>query len=109
MSVKNAVGRTDTQVSAFSQLRSEGLGLREALVGGMDRLIRPVTMTALAAMFGLLPAALSTRIGSQSQQPLAIVVVGGMIVTLIFANLVPAFYSFYGKRAPRTGQGGIGH
>lgn len=97
------------QVSAFNHLRAEGLNLREALIGGMDRLIRPVTMTALAATFGLLPAALSTKIGSQSQQPLAIVVVGGMIVTLTFINLVPVLYSFYGKRTPRAGQGSIGH
>jgi cobalt-zinc-cadmium resistance protein CzcA len=66
-------------------------------------------MTALAAIFGLLPAALSTRIGSQSQRPLAIVVVGGMIATLLVTNLVPVLYSFYGKREPKTGVGGMSH
>ncbi len=66
-------------------------------------------MTALAAIFGLLPAAISTGIGSQSQRPLAIVVVGGMITTLLSANLVPILYSFYGQREPRHHAGGIAH
>lgn len=96
-------------VSAFNHLRFEGLPLREALFNGMGRLIRPVAMTALAAIFGLLPAAISTRIGAQSQQPLAIVVVGGMITTLLFANLVPVLYSFYGHRAPPAGAGDMAH
>ena len=64
---------------------------------------------ALAAIFGLLPAALSTRIGSQSQRPLAIVVVGGMIATLLVTNLVPVLYSFYGSREPKAGAGGMSH
>ena len=59
-----------------------------------------MTMTALAAILGLLPAALSTRIGSESQRPLAIVVVGGMLATLLLLNLVPVLYSFYGHRTP---------
>ena len=54
-------------------------------------------MTALAAILGLLPAAFSTDIGSQSQRPLAIVVVGGMLATLLMMNLVPVLYSFYGS------------
>ena len=96
-------------VSAFNQLRSQGVALREALHRGVDRLIRPVTMTALAAIFGLLPAALSTRIGSQSQRPLAIVVVGGMIMTLFLTNLVPVLYSFYGHREPHHEAGHLAH
>ena len=68
-----------------------------------------MTMTALTAVFGLLPAALSTRIGSQTQQPLAIVVVGGMIATLLTTNLVPVLYSFYGHREPPAAGGGVGH
>jgi heavy metal efflux system protein len=96
-------------VSSFNRLRAQGVPLQEALTTGVERLIRPVTMTALAAIFGLLPAALSTRIGSQSQRPLAIVVVGGMIATLLVTNLVPVLYSFYGKREPKTGVGGMSH
>ena len=96
-------------VSAFNALRAQGRPLPEALVQGVAKLVRPVAMTALAALFGLLPAALSTRIGSQSQRPLAIVVVGGMIATLLLTNVVPVLYSFYGRREPSPTAGGISH
>jgi cobalt-zinc-cadmium resistance protein CzcA len=96
-------------VSAFNAQRGHGAPLRQAIRHGVEKLVRPVTMTALAAIFGLLPAALSTRIGSQSQRPLAIVVVGGMIATLLFANLVPLLYSFYGHREPPAAAEGLGH
>ncbi len=68
---------------------------------GAARRVRPMMMTALTAIFGLLPAALSTRIGAQTQRPLAIVVVGGMIMTLLLNRyLMPVLYSFYGHREP---------
>jgi heavy metal efflux system protein len=96
-------------VSSFNALRAQGLPMRQAVEQGVAKLVRPVTMTALAAIFGLLPAALSTRIGSQSQRPLAIVVVGGMIMTLLLTNLVPVLYSLYGKREPAAGAGRMAH
>ncbi|MES2790672.1 MAG: efflux RND transporter permease subunit [Planctomycetota bacterium] len=95
-------------ISRFNQARSHDVPLQEALVDGVDKLIRPLTMTALAAIFGLLPAAMSTRIGSETQRPLAIVVVGGMITTLFFVNLLPVLYSYYGERKPPEGAG-VGH
>jgi cobalt-zinc-cadmium resistance protein CzcA len=95
-------------VSAFNSMRGRGVELREALVQGVERLVRPVAMTAMAALFGLLPAALSTRIGAQSQRPLAIVVVGGMIMTLAMLNLVPFLYAYYGARQPVV-DSGINH
>ncbi len=61
----------------------------------------------MAALLGLLPAALSTRIGSQAQRPLAMVVVGGMIATLMFINLIPLLYSFYGHRDSPEGSSSI--
>jgi cobalt-zinc-cadmium resistance protein CzcA len=96
-------------VSSFNHLRAQGVPLRESITRGVEKLVRPVTMTALAAIFGLLPAAFATRIGSQSQRPLAIAVVGGMIMTLLLANLVPVLYSFYGHRQPRREAGSLGH
>lgn len=96
-------------VSSFNQLRAVGTPLHNAIVRGTEKLIRPVTMTALAAILGLLPAAFSTKIGSESQRPLAIVVVGGMVGTLIFFNLVPVLYSFYGHREPPAGASGHVH
>ncbi len=79
--------------------------LNEALSDGLDKRIRPLTMTCLTAIFGMLPAAFSTKIGSQTQQPLAIVVVGGMLVTMMLMTLMPVFYSFYGHREPPSGAG----
>jgi cobalt-zinc-cadmium resistance protein CzcA len=96
-------------VSAFNRLRAQGRPPREAIVTGVARLVRPVTMTALAAIFGMIPAAFSTRIGSQSQRPLAIVVVGGMVMTLVLLNLLPVLYSFYGDREPPEGAGAMDH
>lgn len=96
-------------VSAFNGLRAHGLELDAALIQGTRQLIRPVVMTALAAILGLLPAALSTKMGSESQKPLAVVVVGGMLFTIFAVNLVPILYSFYGHRTPPEGSADMAH
>jgi cobalt-zinc-cadmium resistance protein CzcA len=96
-------------VSAFNAQRAHGVELREALLNGTRQLVRPVVMTALAAILGLLPAALSTKMGSESQKPLAVVVVGGMLFTLVALNLVPLLYSFYGDRTPPEGAADMAH
>jgi cobalt-zinc-cadmium resistance protein CzcA len=89
-------------IAYFNRLRFQGLPLREAIMQGAEKRVRPIMMTALTAVFGLLPAALSTRIGAQTQRPLAIVVVGGMIITLLLTRyLMPVLYSFYGHREPK--------
>ena len=85
-------------VAGFNQGRGQGLPVAEAIRAGTERLIRPLCMTALAAIFGLLPPALSQGIGAEIQRPLAIVVVGSMIMTLAMFNLVGLLYSFYGHR-----------
>jgi cobalt-zinc-cadmium resistance protein CzcA len=96
-------------VAYFNAMRARGLPLREAIMEGASKRIRPVMMTALTAIFGLLPAAFSTRIGAQTQRPLAIVVVGGMVTTLFLTRyLMPLLYSFYGHREPPAG-GGLAH
>ncbi len=67
-------------------------------------------ITAMTAFLGLLPAAVSTKMGAQTAQPLAIVVVGGMTVTLFLDRyLMPVLYSFYGHREPPAGAGGMAH
>lgn len=96
-------------VSSYNRLRSQGHELQHALLEGTGHLVRPILMTALAAMLGLLPAALSTSMGSESQKPLAVVVVGGMISTIVCLNLVPVLYSVYGHRTPPAGGGDLGH
>jgi len=96
-------------VASFNQFQARGAPLREAILRGAELRVRPVTMTELTAILGLLPAALSTRIGSQTQQPLAIVVVGGMTTALLLTRfLVPLLYTFYGNREPPAAAG-IGH
>ncbi|HQU44846.1 MAG TPA: efflux RND transporter permease subunit, partial [Pirellulales bacterium] len=97
-------------ISYFNQLRYHGLPLREAVMQGAEKRVRPVMMTALTAILGLLPAALSTRIGAQTQRPLAIVVVGGMITTLFLTRyLMPVLYSFYGHREVSADAGQMAH
>jgi cobalt-zinc-cadmium resistance protein CzcA len=97
-------------VSYFNRMRAHGLPLRESILEGASKRVRPVMMTALTAIFGLLPAAFSDRIGAQTQRPLAIVVVGGMVTTLFLTRyLMPLLYSFYGHREPPEGAGGMAH
>jgi cobalt-zinc-cadmium resistance protein CzcA len=97
-------------ISYFNAMRAQGLPLREAIIEGAGKRVRPVMMTALTAILGLLPAALSTKIGGQTAQPLAIVVVGGMTATLFLTRyLMPVLYSFYGHREPPAGSGGLAH
>jgi cobalt-zinc-cadmium resistance protein CzcA len=97
-------------VSSFNAHRAAGLPLHESIMEGAGKRVRPVMMTALTAILGLLPAALSTKIGSQTQRPLAIVVVGGMVTTLFLTRyLMPVLYSFYGHREPPEGSGSLAH
>jgi cobalt-zinc-cadmium resistance protein CzcA len=96
-------------VSSFNALRARGVPLTDAIHQGLEHRVRPLLMTLLTAILGLLPAALSTKIGSESQRPLAIVVVGGMLMTLLLMNLIPVLYSFYGARTPPAGAGDLAH
>ncbi len=97
-------------ISYFNALRAQGLPLHDAIIQGSLKRVRPVMITAMTAILGLLPAAVSTKIGSQTAQPLAIVVVGGMTVTLFLDRyLMPVLYSFYGDREPPAGGGGMAH
>ncbi len=97
-------------ITSFNALRAHGVPLEQAILQGAAKRVRAVMMTCLTAILGLLPAALSTRIGAQTQKPLAIVVVGGMITTLILTRyLMPLLYSFYGQRQPPSGAEGLAH
>jgi cobalt-zinc-cadmium resistance protein CzcA len=97
-------------ISYFNQMRAQGVPLRDSILRGGAKRVRAMMMTDLTAIFGLLPAAFSTRIGAQTQRPLAIVVVGGMITTLLVARyLMPVLYSFYGHRDPPAHAGSMAH
>jgi cobalt-zinc-cadmium resistance protein CzcA len=77
----------------INQLRAAGHTIEEAAVEGAVLRLRPIMMTMLVATLGLLPAALSRGIGSDSQRPFAIVIVGGLIGALLLSIfLLPALY-----------------
>ncbi len=81
-------------ISVFRKNIDEKMTLHKALEHGVHSRIRPVVMTALMAAIGLLPAAISTGIGSETQKPLAIVVIGGLITsTLLTLLILPVIYS----------------
>ena len=83
-------------VTYFNQLQVEGFTLREAVIKGSVERLRTVLMTALLAMLGLLPMALSTGIGSETQKPLAIVVIGGLVTaTLLTLIVLPVLYETF--------------
>lgn len=72
--------------------------LENAIKSGLNTRVRPVVMTALMAAIGLLPAALSTGIGSETQKPLAIVVIGGLITSTILTLLIFPLFFYIGYR-----------
>ena len=77
----------------INQLRVRGHSVEEAAVEGAVLRLRPIMMTSLVATFGLLPAAMSHGIGSDSQRPFAIVIVGGLLAALIMSIfLLPTLY-----------------
>ena len=77
----------------INQLRARGEAVLTAAVNGSVQRLRPIMMTMLVASFGLLPAAMSRGIGSDSQRPFAIVIVGGLVAALILGVfLLPTLY-----------------
>ncbi len=85
-------------VSYINQLRARGLSIHDAVVEGSILRLRPIMMTALVATFGLIPAALSHAIGSDSQRPMAIVIVGGLVADLFMAFfLLPTLYLWFAR------------
>ncbi|HZH49772.1 MAG TPA: efflux RND transporter permease subunit, partial [Nitrospira sp.] len=80
-------------VSRIQDHLQEGLDIRTAILKSAEVRMRPVLMTSLAAAIGLIPAAVATGIGAQSQQPLARVVVGGMLTSAVLILVVlPILY-----------------
>lgn len=97
-------------LSVYQQLQASGMGVVEAVRQGSMQRLRTVLMTALLAMLGLLPMALSHEIGAETQRPLAVVVIGGLVTaTLLTLVVLPALYvAWFGprKQTPTTGEPG---
>lgn len=92
-------------ISRISENRAARLPLHEAILKGADVQMRPVLMATLGAAIGLLPAAIATGIGSQAQQPLARVVVGGMLTAAVLILVVlPVLYQIVIRAGARWGE-----
>ncbi|WP_031526875.1 efflux RND transporter permease subunit [Dyadobacter crusticola] len=86
-------------ISVFNKNLASRMSLDDAIREGVKSRIRPVIMTALMAAIGLLPAATSTGIGSETQKPLAIVVIGGLITATVLTLLIfPIIYGFFNRK-----------
>jgi cobalt-zinc-cadmium resistance protein CzcA len=90
-------------VSSIRQAYADGLPLGEAIVRGCEIRFRPIVVSAVVAVVGFLPAALSHGIGSEIQRPLARVVIGGLVSSTALTLLVlPAVYALFARRRART-------
>jgi cobalt-zinc-cadmium resistance protein CzcA len=88
-------------IAYIDELRAEGKGLDDAICDAAELRLRPIMMTALVATLGLLPAAMSHGIGSDSQKPLAIVVVGGLLSSLALSLfMLPLLYRLFAPPVP---------
>jgi hydrophobic/amphiphilic exporter-1 (mainly G- bacteria), HAE1 family len=107
--VKNAI----ILIDKVNQLREEGVSKRQALVEGARSRLRPITMTTLCTLFGFLPLALAFGEGAEVRSPMAITVIGGLLVsTLLTLVVIPVVYDlldrrsdeYYAERARRARQ-----
>jgi cobalt-zinc-cadmium resistance protein CzcA len=95
VSIQNGV----IMIAHFNDLRKKGMDLKSAVVEGSKSRFRPILMIATVAVLGLLPASMSTGIGSDVQRPLATVIVYGLFfATVITLYLLPALYYMMEKR-----------
>jgi heavy metal efflux system protein len=98
VSVQTAV----VYISYVNELRRDGAELDEAIRHGAILRLRPIMMTALVAAFGLLPVALATGVGTDSQRPFALVIVSGLFTRLLISIfLMPALYKLVGRPGDR--------
>ena len=89
-------------VSYMNVLRQqEGIDVQRAVLSSCELRLRPVLMTALVALLGLVPIALSEGIGSEVQRPLAVVVIGGLVSSTFLTLIVlPVLYKWIEERTP---------
>ena len=106
MLVGIVVGNAIVLVDYTKQLRERGMGLNEAVVTGGRTRLRPVLMTSLAAIFGMIPLALSRGQGSEIWNGLGITVIGGLLISgLVTLILVPLLYSLVHQHRLRKAAG----
>jgi cobalt-zinc-cadmium resistance protein CzcA len=90
-------------VSSINQMSVDGASIREAVLGGARRRLRPVLITAFVASFGFIPMALATSTGAEVQRPLATVVIGGLFSSTVLTLFqLPVLYEWVFKKARRS-------
>ncbi|MFA7255683.1 MAG: CusA/CzcA family heavy metal efflux RND transporter [Candidatus Omnitrophota bacterium] len=93
-----AVANGTILVSFFIQLRKEGASLEEAIVKGCEVRLRPLLLTSITAILGLIPVLLASGPGAEIQKPIAAVVMGGLVSSLYMTLIVlPALYGWFEK------------
>jgi cobalt-zinc-cadmium resistance protein CzcA len=98
VSVQTAV----VYISYVNELRHRGVSLAEAIREGAILRLRPIMMTALVAALGLLPVALATGVGTDSQRPFALVIVSGLFTRLLISiYLMPVLYALVARPEDR--------
>ena len=98
MMVGIAVSYGNILIDRINALIKEGKAKREAIVNGASERLRPIMMTAATTIFGLLPTAMATSAGTESNVPLAIAVIGGtFMATLLTLYVVPILYLLIAK------------
>jgi multidrug efflux pump subunit AcrB len=85
-------------LDADQKYRGEGMGAEEAMIAAGERRLRPIVMTALATIAGMLPLSLALGAGSQMLQPLAIAVIGGIAASMVLSLLVTPAVNYYINR-----------
>lgn len=99
-----AVGNGIVLVSYIDQLRREGRPTNQAIFAGCTLRLRPVMMTMMTTLLGLLPLAVAQGIGAEVQRPLATVVIGGLFTsTLLTLVVLPALYGWFEEPGDRLG------
>jgi cobalt-zinc-cadmium resistance protein CzcA len=97
VSIQNSV----ILVSRIRELRREGKDVGEAIREGAASRVRPMVMTALMAILGLLPMALSTGVGAETARPFAVVIIGGLVSdTLLTLFMLPLLYPYFELKEP---------
>jgi cobalt-zinc-cadmium resistance protein CzcA len=92
-------------VSFIDQLRQQGMGVKDAVFAACRRRVRPVMMTSLTVMLGLVPMLFSSGAGSEIQRPLVAVIFGGMITSLALTLIVlPVLYTLVNDRKEKIAQ-----
>ncbi|MCS6973220.1 MAG: efflux RND transporter permease subunit [Cyclobacteriaceae bacterium] len=90
-------------VEFANQRKEQGMNLFEAVIDAAESRFRPIIMTSLSTILGILPIALALGAGSESRVSMGIAVIGGMIFgTLLTLFVIPAIYSYFGSRSVRT-------